>query len=237
MFTTLVESRAVRPRTGRGALMSVLLHGSVIAGAVAMTHPGRVDARSEPTEKPPVYVAAPRMPERPPLPVDSRQEEVHHTPPALPATTIIVPAIVPLTLPPIDLSGPVLPPDRIVIGGPALPTGTSTGTVTPSELTSGAVVDVNAVERVPRILGSAPPPRYPVALRESGVAGRVLVRFVIDTLGRAELDGAVVTETTHTLFSDAVKNVLGLYRFSPGSIGGRKVRTMVQLPFTFTLRP
>ena len=143
----------------------------------------------------------------------------------------------PLTLPPIDLSGPVLPPDRIVIGGPALPTGTSTGTVTPSELTSGAVVDVNAVERVPRILGSAPPPRYPVALRESGVAGRVLVRFVIDTLGRAELDGAVVTETTHTLFSDAVKNVLGLYRFSPGSIGGRKVRTMVQLPFTFTLRP
>ncbi len=237
MFTTLVESRAVRPRTRRGALVSVLLHGSVIAGAVAMTLPGRVDARSEPTEKPPVYVAATRMRERPPLPVASRQEEAHRAPPVLSVTTIVVPAIVPLTLPPIDLTGPVLPPDRIVIGGPALPTGTSTGSATPSEFSSGGVVDVNAVERVPRILGSAPPPRYPAALRESGVAGRVLLRFVIDTLGRAELDGAVVTETTHALFSDAVRNVLGLYRFSPGSIGGRKVRTMVQLPFTFTLRP
>ena len=237
MFTTLVESRAVRPRSARGALVSVLLHGSVIAGAVAMTLPGRVDARSEPREKPPVYVAATRMPERPPLPVDSRQADTHRTPPVLPITTIVVPAIVPLTLPPIDLSGPPLPPDRIVLGGPALPTGTSTGTVAPSGFASGGVVDVNEVERVPRILGSAPPPRYPAALRESGVAGRVLVRFVIDTLGRAELDGAVVTETTHTLFADAVKNVLGLYRFSPGSIGGRKVRTMVQLPFTFTLYP
>jgi hypothetical protein len=32
-----------------------------------------------------------------------------------------------------------------------------------------------------------------------------------------------------------VKNALGYYRFSPGEVAGRKVRTMVQVPFTFAL--
>lgn len=236
MFTTLVESRAVRSRSARGALLSVFLHGSVIAGAVAMTLPGRVDARSEPTEKPPLYVAAPRMPERPSTPVPPDEVAAHRAPPVLPTTTIVVPVLVPLTIPPVDFAAPPLPPDRIALGGPGVPPGPAVGPAT-GALTPGAVIDVEQVERIPYILGSAPAPRYPAALRESGVAGRVLIRFVIDTLGRAELDDLAVTETTHALFSDAVRNVLGLYHFSPGTVGGRKVRTLVQLPFTFTLHP
>ena len=100
----------------------------------------------------------------------------------------------------------------------------------------GGVVDVAVVERIPRMLGNAPTPRYPASLRESGISGNVVIRFVVDTLGRAELDGVVIQEATHMLFADAVKNVLGFYRFSPGEVGGRKVRTLVQVPFTFALK-
>jgi len=64
-----------------------------------------------------------------------------------------------------------------------------------------------------------------------------VVRFVVDTMGRAELGDVVIVEATHALFADAVKNALERYRFTPGAVEGRKVRTMVQLPFTFSLRP
>ena len=148
-----------------------------------------------------------------------------------------MPTITPATLPPIDLSGPPLPAEQIVIGGPGALTAPPIGGGGPGIPTPGGVVDVGVVERIPRILGGAPAPRYPGALRVSGVSGRVVVRFVVDTVGRAELDDVVVMEATHALFAEAVKSALGLYRFSPGEFGGRKVRTMVQLPFTFTLRP
>jgi protein TonB len=75
-----------------------------------------------------------------------------------------------------------------------------------------------------------------MTLRESGITGRVTVRFVVDTTGRAEVDGMQVIETSHELFSESVRNALGSFRFSAGEIGGRKVRTLVQLPFTFALR-
>ena len=84
------------------------------------------------------------------------------------------------------------------------------------------------VDQVPRMIGSAAPPRYPVVLRESGVPGRVVVRFVVDTMGRAELGDVVIVEATHALFVDTVKNALERYRFTPGAVEGRKVRTMVQ---------
>jgi protein TonB len=70
-------------------------------------------------------------------------------------------------------------------------------------------------------------------LRDSGTNGNVVIRFVIDTLGRAELGDVTVVESSHSLFTDAVRAALVDYRFAPGEIGGRKVRTMVQMPFNF----
>lgn len=235
MFSTLPESRAIRTRNARSTMASVVLHGALIAGAVAVTVPRGVNATPEPAKgKTPVYVAVPRPPRRPANPIPPRRQL---TQPSASLPTIAVPTITPATLPPIDLSGPPLPAEQIVIGGPGALTAPPIGGGSPGMPTPGGVVDVGVVERIPRILGGAPAPRYPGALRVSGVSGRVVVRFVVDTVGRAELDGVVVIEATHALFADAVKSALGLYRFSPGEIGGRRVRTMVQLPFTFTLRP
>ena len=72
-------------------------------------------------------------------------------------------------------------------------------------------------------------------LRERGHNGRVVVQFVIDTLGRAEMGGLQVVEASDPLFAESVRAVLPRYRFSPGEAGGRKVRTLVALPFDFTV--
>ena len=233
MFTTLPESRAIRTRSARSTMASVVLHGALIAGAVAMTLPGRVDATPEPVNgKKIIYVPIDHTPRRPSEPVPPRPQP---TQPSAPLPTIAAPAFTPKTLPPIDINAPEIPPDQIIIGGVGARTGppvsTGAGLFTP-----GSVLDVAVVERIPRILGNAPTPSYPSSLRASGITGQVVVRFVVDTLGRAELDGVVIQEATHALFAEAVKNVLGFYRFSPGEVSGRKVRTMVQVPFTFALK-
>ncbi|HET7189424.1 MAG TPA: energy transducer TonB, partial [Gemmatimonadaceae bacterium] len=100
---------------------------------------------------------------------------------------------------------------------------------------SGGVVDERLVDRAPRLMGTAVEPKYPASLRAAGIEGRVVVQFVVDTLGRAELADLQVVETPHTLFVDAVRAALARYRFTVGEAAGRKVRTRVQLPFVFTL--
>jgi protein TonB len=231
MFTTLVESRSIRARSAKGTMVSVVLHGAVIAAAVLMTTAQRGDATNELTTRSDlIYVPiAPHPPKLIDTPIPSK-----HSDPSTPLPTIAMPTIIPTKLPPIDASAPEIPPEQIIIGGPGVPTSPY-GVRSAGTLASGSVVDENLVDRIPRIIGNAPTPRYPNALRESGVAGHVVVRFVVDTLGRAEMDGVTVLESSHMLFADAVKNALGYYRFSPGEVAGRKVRTMVQVPFTFAL--
>ncbi|MEP6990829.1 MAG: energy transducer TonB [bacterium] len=235
MFTTLVESRAVRRRSARGAATSILVHGAVIAVAVAMTMPGSVQARPEREHAMPTVIYRQVLPAAPQVPTTGHMDPSPVFSPRLP--TIPAPTFVPPTLPPLDIGAPVLPPDQLLVGHPGASLHAAIGSEGNGAMVPGAAVDVADVERAPRLLGNALPPRYPTALRESGVAGRVVIRFVIDTLGRAEMDGLTVQEATHPLFAAAVAAVLGAYRFTPGEAGGRKVRTMVQLPFSFALRP
>lgn len=237
MFTTLVESRAVQARSTRGAVVSVVLHGMAIAAAVALTMPSRIEARPEPHAKPLVYVAAPIL-RHPSVPRSRAYLPGTYLPtvPQMSLRVIPIPAIASTALPPIELQGPELP-DQVIIGGPHRGISLMGGPSGPGELSGGGVVSENMVDQVPRLIGSAAPPRYPAALRESGISGRVVIRFVVDTLGRAELGDVVIVEATHAQFADAVRSALERYRFSPGAVEGRKVRTMVQLPFTFSLRP
>jgi protein TonB len=136
-------------------------------------------------------------------------------------------------LPPVDLVLAVpQPTDLPTPPGDELRTsGSIDGTALQA---SDGVLDEHVVDRTPRVIGRAPEPRYPTPLREAGVQGRVVAEFVVDTLGRAELDGLRL-DASQALFAEAVRAVLPRYRFTPGEAAGRKVRTRVQLPFDFTL--
>jgi protein TonB len=236
MLNVLLESRAPRARRMGSTVTSAVVHASLIAGAVALTLPGPVKATNA-SPRDPVYIvppptrpAAPRKP-RGGTPRDATPRGAMPAAPRLP--TIAAPTVVPVSLPPID-AGPALPPDQIVIGGPGVATASPIGGSSAIG-SGGSAIDERLVDRAPRLLVGAAEPRYPASLRDAGVQGRVVVQFVVDTLGRAEVGELQVIETPHALFVDAVRAALGRYRFTVGEAGGHKVRTRVQIPFDFML--
>jgi protein TonB len=232
MFDVLLESSARRPRRAGSTAASALMHGALMAAAVALTVPHAVDANPAKPPKPPIYI-----PIHPETHHDARSGRRSsgggsQTSPK----TVTIPIFTSTELPPIDLA----------IAQPALPEPDASANeltkrvgnlgVLPSLEYQGGVADEQMVDRVPRVLGRSPEPRYPTALREAGVQGRVVAEFVVDTLGRAEMDGLTLEPQAQPLFNEAVRGVLSRYRFTPGAIGDRKVRTRVQLPFDFTLK-
>jgi periplasmic protein TonB len=99
---------------------------------------------------------------------------------------------------------------------------------------AGAPATIATVDRA-AFLVAPPRPRYPERLRTAGVTGRVVVRFVVDTLGRVEPASIVIRESSHDLFIEAVRATLPALAFVPAEAGGRKVRMLVDLPFEFRL--
>jgi len=89
------------------------------------------------------------------------------------------------------------------------------------------------VEQPTRFAPDSPHPHYPNALRAANVQGMVLAQFVVDTLGRAEPTTFKVLKSDRPEFVEAVKAALPEMRFIPAEVGGRKVKQLVQQPFSF----
>jgi protein TonB len=85
-----------------------------------------------------------------------------------------------------------------------------------------------------RIITSSKP-RYPESMRQAGFDGRVLVRFTVDTLGRVDMSTVQIVQSTHDLFSRAVRDALPGFRFKPAEVGGVRVRALAEMPFEFSL--
>ena len=89
----------------------------------------------------------------------------------------------------------------------------------------------NAVVAIP---GTATP-RYPAMLQSAGVEGSVRAQFVVDTLGRVEPGSFRALESSHDLFTAAVRDALGRARFKPAELGGHRVRQLVEQSFSFSI--
>ena len=76
-------------------------------------------------------------------------------------------------------------------------------------------------------------PAYPLELLKQHIEGSVRVRYVVDTTGFADPTSILVLEATHPAFAESVREVLHYMRFSPAKIGTKKVRQLVEQPFTF----
>jgi hypothetical protein len=79
--------------------------------------------------------------------------------------------------------------------------------------------------------------RYPEELKQRNVQGEVLAQFVVDTTGLAMMETFKVLFATDKGFIPAVRRGLATVRFLPAEVNGRKVKQMVQQPFTFALTP
>jgi TonB family protein len=89
--------------------------------------------------------------------------------------------------------------------------------------------------RTPKPFPGNLPPRYPARLEVLGIPGKVLVRFVVDTAGRVEMGTLTVLASTDPGFTAAVRDVMPQWRFQAATVGGRKVRQLVQIPILFSV--
>jgi len=79
-------------------------------------------------------------------------------------------------------------------------------------------------------------PVYPPALLRARTEGEVLVQFVVNESGVAEMGTFRVVRSTNVEFTEAVRTAIQSTRFTPAKLNGANVRQVVQQPFAFALR-
>jgi protein TonB len=233
MLNVLLESNTKRTRRTGGTLASTLIHAALFAGAITITTREALTAPPSFEAVDPTLVY--RLPEQPRVVIeDDGLRPTHPSPPVAPRIPTV--SQVPDKIPPIDIDMKIaIPSDDEAAHGAATSSSAFLPGPSGSSRAGEGVLEERYVDRAPRILGSPIQPVFPTSLRERGTSGRVAVQFVVDTLGRAEMNSLRVVEASDALFAQSVRAVLPRYRFSPGEVGGQKVRTLVQLPFDFTL--
>lgn len=147
---------------------------------------------------------------------------------------LTAPVEIPDVLPDIDLTRRVTNEDDFT--GKGAVGGFATGVEAPKvEIREDNTYFEFQVEKPVMQAPNSPQPAYPDILRQAGVEGEALVSFVVDTSGRADVSSFKVIRTTHELFATAVRNALPRMRFIPAEVGDKKVRQLVQQPFSFAI--
>ncbi|MGH7562579.1 MAG: energy transducer TonB [Gemmatimonadales bacterium] len=215
MFEVLMGSHRTRgPMRGRG-LVSAALHAALIVGGAKAT-------------------AVARAPDARP----ARQTDiVLYAPPRRAVVTPSAPAAPPVTASPDSWSGPPPPvappnPDRLqslIPGPPAHAIGL--GPIGVDSILLESQVETPASVLVQRA------PRYPPALEASGIEGRVVVRFVIDTSGRVEGGSLAIVASAHPGFDPSAREAIERSLFRPARLGRRAVRQWAQQAIVFRIAP
>ncbi|HEU4628653.1 MAG TPA: TonB family protein [Gemmatimonadaceae bacterium] len=240
MFNNLIETNAKRQRSTGGTLMSVVLHVALVGLAVYATANAAVEAE-KPKEEKVEFVETPKEepppPEPEPEPPPPPPPDVAVAPPPPKGFQILqAPVEIPDVIPKIDLTKKAI--SEADFSGKGVAGGVAKGVV-------GAppppVVDANQtyfefqVEKPVVSLGNAAP-TYPPMLESQGVTGQVIAQFEVTTEGRVDMDTFKVIESSHELFTAAVKSALQRMRFKPAEIGGKPVRQLVQQSFVFNTK-
>jgi protein TonB len=234
VFENLIESG--RKRDMKSTLannsVSIAVHAVLIMLAVYVTaNAGQVVAERV-TERT-VVVQQQKQEEKPDEPPPERRVAVVDAPPRG-FQTLSIPTNIPVDIPPPSATTSFDAADFSGIGvegGVARGVEGGTGPVVTDQPYMEAVVE----ERPEVVAGSCIAPRYPEILRQAGIEGRVLIEFVIDTLGRAERGSLRVVNSQHQLFESPAREAVLSCRFRPGRISGRAVRVRVQQPINFQI--
>ena len=247
MLHTLLESQHGVDRHPFGTAVSLLVHASIFTLLLQVTTQAAPQLQRVIAEK--VTFAQMRK-EPPPPPKELPARPVVGRPAiaagALPAKgfqVLTAPVGIPNALPEIDFTKAVT--NEADFSGRGVAGGVARGVVggvvikDPSPQivasTDAPVYLKTEVEKLASARPDNPSLAYPEMLRRAAIEGTVNVQFVVDTTGRADLESFKVLSSTHELFTAAVRSHLAMMRYYPAEIGGRKVRMLVQQPFTFTL--
>jgi protein TonB len=94
------------------------------------------------------------------------------------------------------------------------------------------VFDISMLDQTPVPKFQARP-QYPFEMRRAGIAGEVVVDFIVDTNG--DVQNAYALRSTQREFEAAAVQAVTKWKFRPGRKGGRDVPTHMQVPIVFTL--
>jgi TonB family protein len=102
----------------------------------------------------------------------------------------------------------------------------------------GGVYELSQVERRPDLRNGGDVLRflernYPRTLREARVQGNVMVTFVLDEEGKADMGTVQVTSSSDPAFEGPALRAVERMRFRPAQVDGRDVRVRVTLPIQF----
>jgi protein TonB len=94
------------------------------------------------------------------------------------------------------------------------------------------VFDISMLDQTPVPKFQARP-QYPFDMRRAGIAGEVVVDFIVDTNG--DVQNAYALRSSQREFEAAAVQAVSKWKFKPGRKGGRDVPTHMQVPIVFTL--
>jgi periplasmic protein TonB len=236
MFNNLLESKPKKEKRGGGTVTSIVVHSILVGLAVYATANAairnekpkqeKIDFVETPKDEPP----PPKEEPPPPPPPDV----VVAPPPPKGFQVLTAPVEIPDVIPDIDLSKKVT--DEADFSGKGVAGGVAKGVEGGKAVVQSdqPYFEFQVEKPVVPAPGSVSP-RYPDMLRQAGVEGEVLAQFVVDTTGKAEPGSLKILKSSHDMFVQSVKNALPNMKFIPAEVGGRKVKQLVQQPFTFSI--
>jgi protein TonB len=229
VFENLIESQKKTDRSGAagGSLFSIVFHSAVITAAVYATmHAGEV--RKAVVRAFDITQVAQQKNEPPP----PKNEIASVAPLPKGFQTLAIPTNIPVVIPPPSQNTSFNAAD---FSGVGVEGGIARG------VTNGPVIRTDqpylesVVEERPEAV-TGPQPRYPDLLRQAGIDGRVLLEFVVDTVGRVERGSVKVLSSTNQLFEQPARDAISQWTFRPGKISGHAVRVRVQQPINFQIQ-
>jgi TonB family protein len=225
MFDVLPASASHHDIRPRWVTASMVAHALALALALMATR-GALEATKVRARDETMLLFVPRSLD--PVPAAPVPDIVVPEPPPEGFQTIPTPAEISSTIPPIDLDQrPLDPRDFAGIGREGgVAGGDSSGVVADPDAIYQATTRLEGFE--PAILLAQPTPKYPAALLSAGLAGVVLVEFVIDTAGRVEAGSIRMIESSHRAFEDAAREAVLGASFEPARLGRQRVRQITQ---------
>jgi protein TonB len=229
VFENLIESKQKGTRTIGQTVLSLLVHGGLIFGAVKATQGVAETIKNRPIDTTMVFL---KPPPPPPPPPDQPPPDVivSQNPPPKGFQTVVAPTDIPKDIPPIDLNEKPFDPKDFT--GKGIEGGIAKGVVGGTGPVTGEVfLEAQLDDPVQPI--SIPTPRYPPVLQSAGIAGSVDLQYVVDTTGHAEPGSFKVLKTTHPAFSEPAKEAISKGVFKPAKFKGQAVRQLVQQRISF----
>ncbi len=227
MFEVLVESKPKKQRTAGQFVVSLVLHGLLITGAVMATKGAAEVVKERLQDTTLVFLEPPKAP--PPPETPPPDAIVSANPPPKGFQTVVAVQDIPTEIPPVNLNERFDPKD---FTGTGVQGGVAVGVVGGSGPVTGETFLEAQVDDPPQLI-SAGPRRYPPVLERAGVGGRVVAQFVIDTTGHPEMPGFKILSSTNPAFNEPAKEMIMKSVFRPGKVRGQAVRVQVQQAVSF----